>query len=100
MGVARHAQITQNNKFAISLQYLEKEVSDESFLWIHTVIFDGDGQAFTKFLKSNFAMSLQHLKKEARDGVQFLPADKHESFNKLVLPFLMEIGQTCPKYPK
>ena len=26
--VARHAQITQNNKFAISLQYL-KELSDE-----------------------------------------------------------------------
>ena len=27
--VVRHAQITQNNKFAISLQYLKKEVSDE-----------------------------------------------------------------------
>ena len=30
--VARHAQITQNNKFAISLQYLKKEV-------IHKLIF-------------------------------------------------------------
>ena len=29
--VARHAQITQNNKFAISLQYLQKEVSDGVF---------------------------------------------------------------------
>ena len=29
MCVARHAQITQNNKFAISLQYLKKEVSDK-----------------------------------------------------------------------
>ena len=29
MCVARHAQITQNNKFAISLQYLKKEVNDE-----------------------------------------------------------------------
>ena len=27
--MARHAQITQNNKFAISFQYLKKEVSDE-----------------------------------------------------------------------
>ena len=27
--VARHAQITQNNKFVISLQCLKKEVSDE-----------------------------------------------------------------------
>ena len=28
--MARHAKITQNNKFAISLQYLKKEVSDEA----------------------------------------------------------------------
>ena len=27
--MTRHAQITQNNEFAISLQYLKKEVSDE-----------------------------------------------------------------------
>ena len=68
LGVMRHAQITQNNKFAISLQYLEKKVSDEvdllhvykheSFLQINTMIFDGDGQTFP-----NFAMSLQYLKK-------------------------------------
>ena len=59
--MAKHAQITQNNKFAISLQYLKKEVSDEvdflhadkheSFLQIDTMIFDGDGQAFPKFPK-------------------------------------------------
>ena len=30
--VAKHAQFTQNNKFAISLQYLNKEVSDEVVL--------------------------------------------------------------------
>ena len=29
MCVGRNTQITQNNKFAISLQYLEKEASDE-----------------------------------------------------------------------
>ena len=29
MSVAKHAQITQINNFAISLQYLKKEVSDE-----------------------------------------------------------------------
>ena len=59
--MARHAQIVQNNKFAISLQYLKKEVRDkvdflhadkhESFLQIDTMIFDGDGQAFPKFTK-------------------------------------------------
>ena len=27
--MARHPQITQNNKFAVSLQYLKKELSDE-----------------------------------------------------------------------
>ena len=61
MCVTRHAQITQNNKFAISLQYLKKEVSvevdflhvgkHESFLQIDTMIFDGDGQAFPKYPK-------------------------------------------------
>ena len=46
--MARHAHITQNNKFAISLQHLKKEVSDavdflhadkhESLLQIDTMI--------------------------------------------------------------
>ena len=59
--MSRHAQITQNNKFYISLQYLKKEVSDEvdflhaekdeSYLQIGIMIFDGDGQAFPKFPK-------------------------------------------------
>ena len=38
---------------------------------------------------SKFAMSLQYLKKEVRDEVNFLHAGKHQSFYKLVLPFLM-----------
>ena len=33
--VARHNQITQNNKFAISQQYLQKEVSDEVDFCMH-----------------------------------------------------------------
>ena len=49
---------SQNDKFAISLQYLKKEVCDKvdflvadkhkSFLQIDTMISDGDGQAFPK----------------------------------------------------
>ena len=31
--VVRYAQNTQNNKFAISLQYLKKEVKDEVYFW-------------------------------------------------------------------
>ena len=60
MCVARHAQITKNNKVTFSLQYLKREVSDEvdflhadeheSFLQIDTMIFVRDGQAFQKFL--------------------------------------------------
>ena len=59
--VTKHAQVTQNNKFAISLQYVKKEVSDEvdflhadkheSFLQIDTMIFDGHDQVFPKFPK-------------------------------------------------
>ena len=29
MGIIKHSQITQSNKFAMSLQYLKKEVRDE-----------------------------------------------------------------------
>ena len=49
--VARHAQITQNNKFAISLQYFKKELSykvdfldadmHECFVQIDTMILMG-----------------------------------------------------------
>ena len=59
--MVRHAQITQNNKFAISLQHLKKEVSNEvdflradkheSLLQIDRMILMGYGQAFSKFPK-------------------------------------------------
>ena len=38
-------------------------------------------------------MSLQYLKKEHRDEVDFLHGDKHQSFNKLALSFLMEVAK-------
>ena len=63
MYVARHAQITQNSKFAISLQYLEKEVSDkvdslltskyESLLQIDTMILMG----MVKYSQSSYNIS-------------------------------------------
>ena len=59
--MSRHAQITQNNKFALSLQYLKKELRDkvdflhadkrENFLQIDTMIFNENGQVFPKFWK-------------------------------------------------
>ena len=52
MGMIKHSQSAQSNKFAISLQYSKKEV---------------------------------------RDGIHFLHADKHQSFYKLALLFLMGV---------
>ena len=54
MGMIKHDQFTQSNKFAISLQYLKKGV---------------------------------------RNGVHILDADKHQSFYKLALFFLMEVAR-------
>ena len=85
--MARHAHITQNNKFAISLQHLKKEVSDavdflhadkhESLLQIDIMILMEMVKYSQSSQNSKFAISLQYLKKEARDGVDFLNADKH-----------------------
>ena len=59
--IARHAQSTQNNKFAISLQYLKKDLKNEvgflfvdkrqRFLQIHTIILDVCGQACPNYPK-------------------------------------------------
>ena len=72
--MASNAQITHSNSFAISLQYLKKEVSDD------TMVFDGSGQAFQKFQNSKFEMSLQNLKREPRDEDDFLLEDQQQSF--------------------
>ena len=72
--MARHAQITQSNKFAISLQYLMKKVSDEvdflhadkhkSLLRIDTMISMEMVKHSQGSQNSKFAMSLQYLKKK------------------------------------
>ena len=85
--MARHAQITQNNKFAISLQYLKKELSDEvDFLHAdkHESLLQTDSIILMEMFKHSqisqnrkFTMSLQYPKKEVKDEVDFLHADKH-----------------------
>ena len=77
--MTRHAQITQNNKFSDSLDYLKKEVSDkvdfihankdENYLQIDTMIFERMVKHSQSFQNSKFAMSLQYLEKEVRDEV-------------------------------
>ena len=74
MCMTKHAKINQNNKFAISLQYLKKEVSDEvdllhvdkyeSLLQIDTMILMGTVKHSQSSQNSKFAMTLQYLKKE------------------------------------
>ena len=91
--MARHAQITQNNKFAISLQYLKKELSDEvdflhagkheSLLQSDRVILIGMVKHSQSSQNSKFAMFLQYLKKEVKYEVDFLYEDKHQSFLKV-----------------
>ena len=87
-----HAQITQNNKFAISLQYLNKELSGkvyflrenkhESLQQIDSMILVWMVKHFQSSENSEFAMSLQYLKK-VKDEVYFLYAGKHQSFLKV-----------------
>ena len=89
MCVARHAQVTQNNKFAISLQYIKKEVNDEVGILLadkHERSLQTDAMILMEMVKhsqssqnSKFAMFLQYLEKEVRDDVDFLQADKHQN---------------------
>lgn len=61
MGMARHALSTQNNKYAIFLQYLKREVNDEvcfwdadkhgSFLQIDSIILDVCNKAGGRYPK-------------------------------------------------
>ena len=74
--MVRHAHVTQNNKFAISLQHLKNEVSDTvDFLHAnkHEYLFQIDTMILMEMVKysqsslnSKFAMSLQYHKNEVR----------------------------------
>ena len=106
MGIVKHSQSFQNSKFAISLQYLKKEVRDEvhsldadkhqSFLQVgfntlgikvsYKVILSllmGMIKHFQSTQSNKFEISLQYLKKEVGNGVHFLDADKHQNLYKL-----------------
>ena len=116
MRMVKHSQSSQNSKFAMFLQYLKKEIRDEvdslhadkhqSFLQVNvnTLGIKVSYKVILSLLISmikhsqsiqsnKFARSLQYLKNEARDGVHFLHADKHQSFYKLALSFLMEVAR-------
>ena len=91
--MARHADITQNNKFAVSLQYLKKELIDEvdflhadtheSLPQIDSMILMGMVKHSQSSQNSEFAISLQYLKKEVEGEVDFLHVDKHRNSLKV-----------------
>ena len=108
MGMVKHSQSFQNVKFAMSLQYLQKQVRDDvdflhadkhqSFLQVYfnTLGIKVSYKLILSLLMgmikhsqstqiNKFAISLQYLKKEVREGVHFLHLDKHQSFYKLAL---------------
>ena len=57
MGMVKHSQSTQSNKFSISLKYLKKEVGNRvHFLHadkhqIGIIVFNGSGQMCPKYPK-------------------------------------------------
>ena len=88
--VARHVQITLNNKFAISLQHLKKEVSDEvDFLHTgrHESLLQTDAMILMGMVKHSHSSQKKQVcnvftisQKRVRDEVDFLHVDKHQSF--------------------
>ena len=74
-------KLPPKNKFAVSLQYLIKEVSDEidflhankhkSLLQIDTMTLTEIVKHFQSSQNSKVTMSLRYIKKEVRKGVHF-----------------------------
>ena len=87
MYVDRHAQITQNKKFPISLRDLKKKLNDqvhflhagkhENLPQVDTMILMEMVKHFQSSQNSKFIMSVQYLKKDVRDEVDLLHAGKY-----------------------
>ena len=75
--MSKHTEITQNNKFGISLEH-RKELSDEVDIFYarkHECLLQIDSMTMIKNCQSSqnskFAMSLQYFKKEVKAEVDF-----------------------------
>ena len=74
IGMIKHSQINQSNKFAISLQYLKKCDVWSSFFYMQInikvstswhIVFDGNNQMISKYPKiRKLVMFLQYLQKK------------------------------------
>ena len=98
--MARHAQVTKNNTFAISLQYLKKKVNDEvdflhadkneSLVQIDTMILMGIVKHSQSSQNSKFCTISQKKSKKSSSS----------KFLQVSIILFDGIDQTCPKYPK
>ena len=79
--VARHVQSTQNNKFAMSLQYLMENIKGFFKLIL----------SFQVTLITSLLFLRNILRKKSVMKLIFLHADEHQSFQMLTLLFLMEV---------
>ena len=108
--VSRHAQSTQNKKFAYLCNISRKTWGMKWFfcLQINTKVFYKMILSFwvcatrvTQSTQNNkFAISLQYLKENGKNEVDFLLADKHQRFLQIDTIILGVCGQACPNYPK
>ena len=93
VAMAMHAQSIQNNKFAISLQYLKKE-------GMHEVVFlRGDKQTFLQVDAINIVEYCHSRPKYLKDEVDFC-TDKHQSIKKFGSIIFDGCSQACLKYSK
>ena len=80
MGMIKHSQITQSNKFAISLQYLKKDVRNGGHFW-HA----DKRQSFYKLVLSFLMEVARHVQNtQNRKLVIFLQYIKKNSCNSFV----------------
>ena len=88
MGTVKYSQSSQNGKFARSLQYLREEVRDADFLHAdkHQSFLQVDFNSLSINVSYKVILSVS-------DGVHFLLANKHQSFYKLALSFLMKVAR-------
>ena len=84
MGVARHGQITQSKRFAISLQYLKENVKDMKLIFCVQINIKSFFKLIPSLIPSYVWLgmpklpkitTLQNLQKEVSDEVNFLHTD-------------------------
>ena len=92
MCVSRYAQSTQNNKFAISFQYLKEKL---------ILSFQVRVARYAHITQNNkVAISLQYIQKKVSNEIDFSHIDKHESSLQMNTMMFDGSSQTLPKFPK